>query len=125
MIKDAVVRKGVFAGMPPAPPSGSSATLPKLAVQVFGSIPMRSFTADEIRWVRPAFPVSFSDADQKCLTEQITATVNNEVFPAYKKFATFIRRTTFHKLEQRSRSTPLVGASAATKLRCAASLQLI
>jgi len=37
------------------------------------------------------FPVSFSDADKKRLTEQITATINNEVFPAYKQFAAFIR----------------------------------
>jgi uncharacterized protein (DUF885 family) len=36
------------------------------------------------------FPASFSDADKKRLTEAITATVNNEVFPAYKQFAAFI-----------------------------------
>ena len=36
------------------------------------------------------FPASFSDADKKRLTEQITSTVNNEVFPAYKQFAAFI-----------------------------------
>jgi hypothetical protein len=32
---------------------GSSATLPELTIQGFGSMPMRSFTADEIRWVQP------------------------------------------------------------------------
>jgi hypothetical protein len=30
-----------------------SATLPELTIQGFGSMPMRSFTADEIRWVQP------------------------------------------------------------------------
>ena len=37
------------------------------------------------------FPAGFSDADRKHLTEQITAAVNDEVFPAYKQFAAFIR----------------------------------
>jgi uncharacterized protein (DUF885 family) len=36
------------------------------------------------------FPATFSEADKKRLTDQITATVNNEVFPAYKQFAAFI-----------------------------------
>jgi uncharacterized protein (DUF885 family) len=36
------------------------------------------------------FPADFSEADKKRLTEQITSTVNNEVFPAYKQFAAFI-----------------------------------
>jgi uncharacterized protein (DUF885 family) len=36
------------------------------------------------------FPASFSEADKKRLSEQITSTVNNEVFPAYKQFAAFI-----------------------------------
>jgi uncharacterized protein (DUF885 family) len=37
------------------------------------------------------FPASFSDADKKRLTEEITSTVNKEVFPAYKQFAAFIK----------------------------------
>jgi uncharacterized protein (DUF885 family) len=37
------------------------------------------------------FPESFSEADKKRLTEQITATVNNEVFPAYRQFAEFVK----------------------------------
>ena len=37
------------------------------------------------------FPASFSDADKKRLSDEITATVNNEVFPAYRQFAEFIR----------------------------------
>jgi uncharacterized protein (DUF885 family) len=36
------------------------------------------------------FPTSFSEADKKRLSDEITATVNNEVFPAYKQFAAFI-----------------------------------
>jgi uncharacterized protein (DUF885 family) len=36
------------------------------------------------------FPTSFSEADKKRLTDEITSTVNNEVFPAYKQFAAFI-----------------------------------
>jgi uncharacterized protein (DUF885 family) len=36
------------------------------------------------------FPADFSDADKKRLTDEITSTVNNEVFPAYKQFAAFI-----------------------------------
>ena len=36
------------------------------------------------------FPAGFSEADKKRLTDEITSTVNNEVFPAYKQFAAFI-----------------------------------
>jgi uncharacterized protein (DUF885 family) len=36
------------------------------------------------------FPASFSDADKKRLTDEITSTVNNEVFPAYKQFSAFV-----------------------------------
>jgi Uncharacterized protein conserved in bacteria len=35
-------------------------------------------------------PASFSDDDRKRLTEAITATVNAEVLPAYKQFASFV-----------------------------------
>src|SRR5881628_890612 len=37
------------------------------------------------------FPADFSDADKKRLTDEITKAVNNDVFPAYKKFAEFLR----------------------------------
>ena len=37
------------------------------------------------------FPASFSDADKKRLSDEITSTVNNEVLPAYKQFAEFVR----------------------------------
>ena len=36
------------------------------------------------------FPTSFAEDDKKRLTDEITSTVNNEVFPAYKQFAAFI-----------------------------------
>jgi uncharacterized protein (DUF885 family) len=36
------------------------------------------------------FPASFSEADKKRLTQEITSTVNDEVFPAYRQFAAFI-----------------------------------
>jgi uncharacterized protein (DUF885 family) len=36
------------------------------------------------------FPASFSEADKKRLTDEITSAVNNEVFPAYKQFAAFV-----------------------------------
>jgi uncharacterized protein (DUF885 family) len=38
------------------------------------------------------FPASFSDAEKKRLTDEITATVNNVVFPAYKQFAAFVTK---------------------------------
>ena len=36
------------------------------------------------------FPASFSEAEKKRLTEQITSIVKNEVFPAYNQFAAFL-----------------------------------
>ena len=40
--------------LPEMPTSGGwSATLPEVTVQGAGSIPILSFTADEIRWVQP------------------------------------------------------------------------
>ncbi len=37
------------------------------------------------------FPAEFSDADKKRLTEEMTKAINEDVFPAYKKFAEFLR----------------------------------
>jgi len=37
------------------------------------------------------FPASFSDADKARLTQAINDAVNTDVFPAYKKFASFLR----------------------------------
>jgi uncharacterized protein (DUF885 family) len=38
------------------------------------------------------FPASFSEEDKKRLSDEITSTVNNEVFPAYKQFAAFVAK---------------------------------
>jgi uncharacterized protein (DUF885 family) len=37
------------------------------------------------------FPASFSDADKQKLTAEMTKAVNEDVLPAYRKFATFLR----------------------------------
>ena len=37
------------------------------------------------------FPAEFSEQDKKRLTDEITRSVNNDVFPAYRKFAEFLR----------------------------------
>src|SRR5947207_8420152 len=37
------------------------------------------------------FPAEFSDADKKRLTDEMTKAINDDVFPAYKKFAEFLR----------------------------------
>jgi uncharacterized protein (DUF885 family) len=37
------------------------------------------------------FPAEFSEADKKRLTDEITKAVNDDVFPAYRKFADFLR----------------------------------
>jgi uncharacterized protein (DUF885 family) len=47
-------------------------------------------TADPFLLPLKKFPASFSDADKKRLTDEITSTVNNEIFPAYKQFAAFV-----------------------------------
>ncbi len=36
------------------------------------------------------FPASFSEADKKRLTDEITSTLTNEVFPAYTQFSAFV-----------------------------------
>jgi uncharacterized protein (DUF885 family) len=44
-------------------------------------------------FLRPAkkFPAGISAGDQKRLTQEITDAINNDVFPPYKTFATFVR----------------------------------
>src|SRR5262245_59954096 len=37
------------------------------------------------------FPATFSSADKKGLTDEITKAINDDVFPAYRKFAEFLR----------------------------------
>jgi uncharacterized protein (DUF885 family) len=38
------------------------------------------------------FPASFSEADKKRLTDAINSAVNDEVFPAYRQFAAFLKK---------------------------------
>jgi uncharacterized protein (DUF885 family) len=61
--------------------------LEKLPVQCQGII-------DADPFLRPTtkYPTDFSADDQKRLTQQITDAINEEVIPAYKKFATFVQR---------------------------------
>ncbi|WP_158820510.1 DUF885 family protein [Granulicella sp. S156] len=47
-------------------------------------------TADPFLLPLKKFPASFSEANKKRLTDEITSTVNQEVFPAYKQFAAFV-----------------------------------
>jgi uncharacterized protein (DUF885 family) len=56
----------------------------KLPVQANGII-----AADPFLGPIKKMPASFSDADKKRLSDAITATVNDEVLPAYKQFASF------------------------------------
>ena len=37
------------------------------------------------------FPATFSEQDRKRLTDEITKAINDDVFPAYRKFAEFLR----------------------------------
>jgi uncharacterized protein (DUF885 family) len=47
-------------------------------------------TADPFLLPTRKFPASISAADQQRLTQQITDTINHEVLPAYKAFASFV-----------------------------------
>ena len=58
----------------------------KLPVQCQGII-----DADPFLLPTKKYPTDISSEDQKRLTQQITDAINNEVFPAYKKFAGFLR----------------------------------
>lgn len=48
-------------------------------------------TADPFLLPLKKFPASFSDADKQRLTAETTKTVNEDVLPAYRKFAAFLR----------------------------------
>lgn len=58
----------------------------KLPVQCQGII-----DADPFLLPTKKYPAEISADDQKRLTQQITEAINTEVFPAYKKFATFLQ----------------------------------
>src|SRR6266581_1626491 len=76
-----VMRQGEKDGLMPP-----KLVLEKLPGQCDGIITANPF-------LQPAkkFPAEFSEADKKRLTEEITKAVNDDVFPAYKKFAEFLR----------------------------------
>jgi uncharacterized protein (DUF885 family) len=61
--------------------------LEKLPVQCQGII-----DADPFLLPTKKYPASISAEDQKRLTQQITEAINNDVFPAYKTFATFLSK---------------------------------
>jgi len=58
----------------------------KLPVQCQGII-----DADPFLLPTKKYPAEISADDQKRLTQQVTEAINTEVFPAYKKFATFLQ----------------------------------
>jgi uncharacterized protein (DUF885 family) len=58
----------------------------KLPVQCEGII-----AADPFLLPTKKYPTSFSAADQKRLTDEITSAINSDVIPAYKNFAGFLR----------------------------------
>lgn len=76
-----VMRQGLKDGLMPP-----KLVLEKLPGQCEGVVAANPFLQPTKK-----FPAEFSDADKKRLTDEITKAVNDEVFPAYKKFAEFLR----------------------------------
>ena len=76
-----VMRQGVKDGLMPP-----KLVLEKLPGQCDGIISANPFLIPTKK-----FPAEFSDEDKKRLTDEITKAVNDDVFPAYKKFAEFLR----------------------------------
>ena len=76
-----VMRQGEKDGLMPP-----KIVLDKLPAQCDGIISANPFLEPNKK-----FPSNFSDADKKRLTEEVTKAVNDDVFPAYRKFAEFLR----------------------------------
>jgi uncharacterized protein (DUF885 family) len=76
-----VMRQGLKDGLMPP-----KIVLEKLPGQCDGIISANPFVLPTKK-----FPADFSDGDQKRLTDEITKAVNDDVVPAYKKFAEFLR----------------------------------
>ncbi len=76
-----VMRRGLKDGLMPP-----KIVLEKLPAQCDGVIAANPFLLPTKK-----FPADFSDEDKKRLTEEITKAVNDDVFPAYRKFAEFLR----------------------------------
>lgn len=76
-----VMRQGEKDGLMPP-----KLVLEKLPGQCEGII-----TANPFLEPTKKFPAEFSEDDKKRLTEEMTKAINDDVFPAYKKFAEFLR----------------------------------
>jgi len=76
-----VLRQGEKDGLMPP-----KLVLAKLPAQCDGIVAANPFLLPAKK-----FPKEFSDANKKRLTDEMTKTINEEVFPAYKKFAGFLR----------------------------------
>jgi uncharacterized protein (DUF885 family) len=76
-----VMRQGLKDGLMPP-----KLVLEKLPGQCDGIV-----TANPFLLPTKKFPAEFSDADKKRLTDEITKAINDDVVPAYKKFADFLR----------------------------------
>jgi uncharacterized protein (DUF885 family) len=76
-----VMRQGMKDGLMPP-----KLVLEKLPGQCDGIIAANPFLEPTKK-----FPAEFSEADKKRLTNEITKAINDDVFPAYKKFADFLR----------------------------------
>jgi len=76
-----VMRQGLKDGLMPP-----KLVLEKLPGQCDGIV-----TANPFLLPTKKFPAEFSDADKKRLTDEITKAINDDVVPAYKKFAEFLR----------------------------------
>jgi uncharacterized protein (DUF885 family) len=76
-----VMRQGMKDGLMPP-----KLVLEKLPGQCDGVIAANPFLLPTKK-----FPKEFSDDDQKRLTDEMTKAINEDVFPAYKKFAEFLR----------------------------------
>src|SRR3989440_12162520 len=76
-----VLRQGVKDGLMPP-----KLVLEKLPGQCDGIIAANPFLLPTKK-----FPANFSEDDKKRLTDEMTKAINDDVFPAYKKFAEFLR----------------------------------
>ncbi len=77
-----VMRQGEKDGLMPP-----KIVLDKLPGQCDGIVEANPFLT-----ITKKFPADFSEQDKKRLTDEITKAVNDEVFPAYRKFAEFLRK---------------------------------
>lgn len=76
-----VMRQGIREGLMP----------PKLVVEKLPGQCEGVVAANPFLQPTKKFPAEFSDEDKKRLTDEITKAVNDDVFPAYRKFTEFLR----------------------------------